>query len=308
MKHITKLSPPQSFIDWYNLNNATLQATCEKGDDIWSCLPSQVKEDLNNRLLKEQGHICAYCGIRIGKEDFLTFCIEHFLRKGDPRYKHLTLNYTNLLGCCKISQQTGKEQTIAFPIPEAPHLKILQDIVDYLEITIENLKENNKGFKKMMVSTDLEIVNSQKPAGHEIKALIYKANIHHCDDTKFDDESVIINPTENADCENYFGYDKGLNTKNEPISKVFCKTIAHQQVVENTIDILNLNATNLCLKRVEAYEAGVLFVNLLLEQPELVESIEAIETLIQEDIYQINDDKLEPFCFVIASVVRSSFS
>jgi hypothetical protein len=70
MKHIIKLSPPQSFIDWYNANNAHLQATYATGDEIWQRLDSRVKKDLIDSLLKEQGHICAYCGIRIAKRQY----------------------------------------------------------------------------------------------------------------------------------------------------------------------------------------------------------------------------------------------
>lgn len=95
MKHIRKSSPPRSFIDWYNANNAHLQATYNTGDEIWSRLDGKAKKDLVDALLKEQGHICAYCGTRIGKEEFLTFCVEHFLRKGDINNKHLTLEYAN---------------------------------------------------------------------------------------------------------------------------------------------------------------------------------------------------------------------
>ena len=108
MKYINKSIPPQSFIDWYDLNNATFQVIHATGDEMWTAFKSHgvVKRELFEAILKEQGHICAYCGNRIGQEDWLTFCIEHFLRKGEPSFKHLTLEYTNMLGCCKISQGT----------------------------------------------------------------------------------------------------------------------------------------------------------------------------------------------------------
>ena len=307
MKYINKSTPPQSFIDWFNLNNATFQATCTTGEEIWSKLYVAVKDKLEETILKEQGHICAYCGIRIGKDAFLTFCIEHFLRKGEPSFKHLTLEYNNMLGCCKISQQTGKEQETVFPLPNALSLKFLQEIADALGVTIENLKENNRGFRKFDALTNLEEVNYQKPVGYEIKKLFYKANIHHCDDTKWANIEPIVNPTTEIDCERYFGYNKSTNRQNIPI----CEIVSKNQVdsrVEKTIEILNLNATNLCTQRVEAYEAGEKLVDaILLNQPDLIQSAEDVEDIIRSDIYQKTDDKLDPFCFVTASVVWNSF-
>jgi uncharacterized protein (TIGR02646 family) len=160
MKHINKLIPPQSFIDWFNTNNVDLQANCDTGDEIWSKVPRQIMRELTEQLLKERGHICAYCSTRIGKEAFLTFCIEHFLRKGSPIYKHLTLEYSNLLGCCKISQQSGKILSIDFPIPTKPHLKTLESITEYLDITIDNLKQNNRVLRKINGNDDLDAINT----------------------------------------------------------------------------------------------------------------------------------------------------
>jgi hypothetical protein len=223
MKYIRKLRPPQSFIDWFEANNAHLQATCATGDEIWSRLDRTVKKDLNDALLQEQGHICAYCGTRIGKkelllteiseEELLTFCIEHFLRKGDDNYKRLTLEYSNLLGCCKISQLEGVFQTIPFPIETQPHLKTLNDIADYLNVTIEHLKKNSRVLRKVNETADLDAINNQKPEGHKI-TISYKANIHHCDDTKFDRTDAIVNPITEVNCEQYFRYTLSKNPKN----------------------------------------------------------------------------------------------
>lgn len=305
MKHIRKLGPPQSFIDWYNVNNAYLQATCDTGDEIWSRVPRPVMSDLTKVLLKEQGHICAYCGTRIGKERFFTFCVEHFLRKGSPVYKHLTLEYINLLGCCKISQQSGKILTTDYPIAEKPHLKTLKSIADYLDITVENLKKNNSVLRKINENDDLEDVNRQKPIGYKIINLDYEADIHHCDDTKFDSIEPIINPVTEPDCEDYFRYTKTVNNKNEPICLIKNKITSSIQI-ENTIKILNLNATNLCTDRVSAYEVGERYVNDLIEN-NLIQSKEDVNSYIENEVYAKTDDKLDPFCFVTASVVWNSF-
>ena len=234
MKYIRKLPPPQSFIDWYNANNDYLQATCTTGDEIWLRLDRTIKKDLNDRLLQEQGHICAYCGTRIGKkellitgmseEELLTFCIEHFLRKGDENYKRFTLEYSNLLGCCKISQQEGKLQTIPFPIEGQPNLKTLNDIADYFNITIEHLKKNSRILRKIDGNDDLDIINNRKPEGHKI-VISYKDNIHHCDDTKFNRTEDIVNPTTEENCERFFRYTQSMSHKNEPICEIHSKDV-----------------------------------------------------------------------------------
>lgn len=57
---------------------------------------TQVKADIKLSLLKEQGHICAYCMRRIRTTDMK---VEHFqCQHSNPR---LQLDYNNLLGCCK---------------------------------------------------------------------------------------------------------------------------------------------------------------------------------------------------------------
>jgi hypothetical protein len=210
-----------------------------------------------------------------------------------------------------MSQQTGKTQTIAFPIPTLPHLKTLKSIADYLDITIDNLKENNRVLRKTNPNDDLDVLNNQKPAGYKIIELAFEANIHHCDDTKFDNIEDIVNPTIEADCEHYFRYTQSVSSKNEPICEINNKNVLDSRV-NNTIKILNLNATNLCKERVLPYETAQNFVadlTLILES-NLDMSNEDIRHLIEntlEDIYAKTEDKLEPFCFVTASVVWNSF-
>jgi hypothetical protein len=301
MKYIHKTNPPEIFKAWCDENKERLLQTCETGDEIWSKLKGDAKKDLTSQLLDEQGHICAYCGVRIGKGDENTFCVEHFVSKG--LNKNQTLEYNNLLGCCKMSQKTGKVQTIEFPVPDHPHLKTLQDIADYLAVTIENLQKNNRPLKKLNAKRDLELENSKKTSEHIIKKIDYEANIHHCDDTKARSSEIIINPVK-EDCERGFTYKEGKNSKREPICEIIPKKITEYEW-ENTIRILNLNADNLCKERVSAYKAGQNYVDLLLNSIDI--DIEAIEAILKNDVYATTDNKLEPFCFVTASIIRDSF-
>ena len=218
----------------------------------------------------------------------------------------IRIEYSNLLGCCKISQQTGKTQSIPFPIPNMPHLKTLKSIADYLDVEeVNKLKKVNKVLTKVNENDDLNVINEQKPPGYKIITLNYEAKIHHCDDTKFDSDKNIVNPTTEPDCVNYFRYKKTVNTKNEPICEITNKIIGDIKI-DNTIDVLKLNATNLCTDRVSAYEAGERYVNDLIEN-NLINSEEDVKDYIENEVYAKTDDKLDPFCFVTASVVWNSF-
>ncbi|MEZ9131625.1 retron system putative HNH endonuclease [Vibrio breoganii] len=58
-------------------------------------LPTNVKGDLKESLLKEQGFVCAYCMSRIRLDKMR---IEHWACQDDN--KNLELDYNNLLACC----------------------------------------------------------------------------------------------------------------------------------------------------------------------------------------------------------------
>lgn len=67
------------------------------------------KDDIRDRLLKEQGYLCAYCMRRIDKEHMK---IEHWYPE-DKLTEEGKLNYGNMLGACAghIDGQKGKEDT-----------------------------------------------------------------------------------------------------------------------------------------------------------------------------------------------------
>ena len=87
LKHIIKINAPASLEAYKNTEGARF-------DDM----PQNVKDELRNSLVEEQGGLCCYCGGEI-KADH-TSVIEHLLPKGDERYAHLQLEYTNLLCSC----------------------------------------------------------------------------------------------------------------------------------------------------------------------------------------------------------------
>ena len=67
------------------------------------------KNDIRDKLLEEQGHLCAYCMQRIDKE---TMKIEHWYPEERLTDKEC-LDYNNMLGCCPghIVGTSGKSDT-----------------------------------------------------------------------------------------------------------------------------------------------------------------------------------------------------
>ncbi|NDO50695.1 TIGR02646 family protein [Lachnospiraceae bacterium MD335] len=84
MIYIQKKSEPNLLLEYRHQMNARF-------DDM----DSDVKNQLRESLLKEQGHLCAYCMKRIA--DTKDIKIEHF----EARTLENELNYHNLLAVCK---------------------------------------------------------------------------------------------------------------------------------------------------------------------------------------------------------------
>ena len=62
---------------------------------VYNDLPSSVKQELRESLLREQGSICCYCTSRIKRE---TMRIEHW--HCQSRYPNEQLDYQNMLAAC----------------------------------------------------------------------------------------------------------------------------------------------------------------------------------------------------------------
>lgn len=70
------------------------QHRCDPGA-TFKGLPSSTKESIQKQLLKEQGHICAYCMKRINKQQMK---VEHW--HCQDKYPDEQLDYQNMLGAC----------------------------------------------------------------------------------------------------------------------------------------------------------------------------------------------------------------
>ena len=81
MKRIIKQSPPRSLKTWFDstpIGDNGIRYNC----DYKKSLPTEVKHEIQESLLAEQGHLCCYTGIRITLDQSH---IEHFKPQSESR-------------------------------------------------------------------------------------------------------------------------------------------------------------------------------------------------------------------------------
>jgi uncharacterized protein (TIGR02646 family) len=101
MRYIKKGQEPQSFANWKALENEDWKPT-------YSTLRGQIKSDVHEALLKEQGYTCCYCGMSITKD---ISHIEHLQPQNEKEpdlSNNLTLaiDFNNLLASCGFSDKS----------------------------------------------------------------------------------------------------------------------------------------------------------------------------------------------------------
>ena len=89
MKHIRKNAEPQTFTEWkmHHKDNKQLH---------YGMLVGDLKQEVKDALLAEQGYICCYCERRLTNHNSH---IEHLRPQSDPAAD--PLDYTNLLCSCQ---------------------------------------------------------------------------------------------------------------------------------------------------------------------------------------------------------------
>ncbi|MCF4969804.1 retron system putative HNH endonuclease [Nostoc sp. CMAA1605] len=90
MKYIKKNREPGQFTSWKALANDYWQPSWDNN------FQAPEKPIVHDALLKEQGFICCYCGMRITRQ---ASHIEHL--KPRSQYPSLALEYTNLIASCQ---------------------------------------------------------------------------------------------------------------------------------------------------------------------------------------------------------------
>lgn len=96
MRYIKKGEEPECLAKWKAEWNPLEN---EEGKSLYinyDSFQNPQKAELHNCLLREQGYICCYCGIRIDRKNSH---IEHLKPQG--KYPNLDVEYTNLLASCQ---------------------------------------------------------------------------------------------------------------------------------------------------------------------------------------------------------------
>ena len=98
MKYINKEKEPPHFLKW-----KAKDKMYQRNKPNWNRLPADLKRDIKQSILSEQGYICCYCERSIDEED----ChLEHIKpRKKHPQYQ---LDYDNLSCSCQFELEKGE--------------------------------------------------------------------------------------------------------------------------------------------------------------------------------------------------------
>ena len=96
MKQITKAAEPRAFADWKSADKMAHRPN-------WNRVDSETKTLVHGSLIQEQGSICCYCESRITVDNSH---VEHLRPRN--RYRHLQLDYSNLLCSCLREQPPGE--------------------------------------------------------------------------------------------------------------------------------------------------------------------------------------------------------
>lgn len=103
MKYIQKSEPPEEFIRYCKNKNASYK-------DLFNNHNEDVKKNLKESLLEDQGYICCYCGCRIGLKQSI---IEHI--KSRDYNPNLQLEYGNMVCSC-LGGQDKRKNNINYPL------------------------------------------------------------------------------------------------------------------------------------------------------------------------------------------------
>jgi uncharacterized protein (TIGR02646 family) len=318
MKYFKKNDPPESLANWLIEYKDTLEKRYDSKrpiKNIWQELGTPldvtdladteqleaiqrtdlINSELDASLLREQGYICCYCGKRIPEKKIVR---EHFEDK--KHHRRLVFQYSNLFAAC----EGGKEepfsigQSVKLQNGEIIEIKGFEDVITVLNqslenITIEDIKNHSENEKKELKKGDK----------------IYYPNPPHCDSSKGDKQDIIINPTIQIGCEYWFTYKSRLGTTQIEV----IPQGKNQALVLKTIDLLKLNVDTLANNKHRNYalKKGQERISVLADTINAIEDYDiktaVVQDYIENEVYIKIDNKLDPFCFVTASIVWNYF-
>jgi uncharacterized protein (TIGR02646 family) len=182
MKYINKSSQPKELRQWFDevpVDDNGERINCDYGNG----LPSVVKQLVKKNLLKEQGWLCCYTGIRINdKKSHIEHLKPQSICKEEGNYEDV--NYNNLLaaypkGECPFGARYKKHwyHTDLFitPLNRQCETKFLFDMegrisaADIEEKAVEDTNNKNKKQEKSPAETTIENLKLDHPLLTEMR-------------------------------------------------------------------------------------------------------------------------------------------
>jgi 5-methylcytosine-specific restriction endonuclease McrA len=264
--------------------------------DVWDSFGSGTKpkiyQFIRYRLVKEQGGICCYCGQRLLNNNSDTR-IEHLKPKslkdenGTWQYKHIMLDYNNLLASCY-----GGEKEIVHRVEDVP--STIESIATKYGISvsqIESLYADEDTLEEVSAICDLYNLKE----GDTV--LIYPKRpkvFQHCDARKGEHE-ISVTPLQ-IDCTSQFKYQQSTG-----------KVVGLTDKAQDTIEVLGLNSNKELMSRRKDIIASTKKTRDLLKNA-LRDNIEALRQKIDQyksNVMALDQDGLyQPYCFVAYAVLE----
>ena len=290
MRYIKKNPEPSLFVQWKIDNHTILQEKykAESGTAIWNWFGKNfrdVRADLRQALLTEQGSICCYCGQDISH---LPTTIEHFNPKGVDTQNRI-FDYPNLILSCNYSEVTEPSTIQFLKTAGYEELDTQDKIADIAGCSTKKLRN----FNPVLSGADPRKSITEIKKGENL--YLY---IRHCENKKENTEpkNSIISPLD-ADCTRYFEYNADGKIKMPNTTDT---------IATNVLDeVLNLNAANLCQMRQDAYDKAISVKQRLVMELEngAIADDELIDEIESYDDADSNN-KRTAFCFVFTFLLN----
>lgn len=161
MKYIQKSKEPKKFRDWKVLKKGTNDPNVD-----YDSIPSDIKAEILESLLEEQGYICAYTGIGIQKE---SSHIEHLLPQTHCTKGQEDVDYQNIVACFPSKNAKRK-------CPYGAHKKGSWPPKKELKEFISPLSNNCESSFKFLRNGKMECTNSNDAAA---STTLDKLNLNH---------------------------------------------------------------------------------------------------------------------------------
>ncbi len=243
----------------------------DDGTKKWEDLPLPTKNSLSDSLLKEQGHICCFCGSRVYRQNSE---IAHFVPQQTQEGARLIFDYDNLFASCnggtnyiehqnkqkcrtndiasnygvdKVYKDSGEVYTEVFTLDGLSVIYYQNATQKQEKYRLKNQDSYDNLFqqfgKLFIKERNIIPYDSQDMVNEGVKVIIYRPlknkSEYHCNNRQGNDllSFSLLNDTDDLEKKFYFDYE-GL------------MIAINNQNLDNEINaILNLNSNYLCDRR-----------------------------------------------------------